>query len=260
MHTLSEESLEMDNHRLLPPGKERREFLNLAIAGFAGMVVVGSGAAFGAAAGAKGKEARAGEGKPEEEVAPAEDLMREHGLLNRILLIYDESTVRLTDLKADLPMDVLSKAAGIIRRFIEEYHEKLEEDFLFPRFRKAKKQVELVDVLLAQHRAGRVLTERILSDATPATLKDEPARTRLVNTLRAFNRMYRPHEAREDTILFPAFKSITSTHEYASLGEEFEKKEHQLFGEDGFEKMVGEVAELEKKLGIFDLAHFTPQT
>ena len=32
----------------------------------------------------------------EEEVSPAEDLMREHGLLNRILLIYEEVRRRLT--------------------------------------------------------------------------------------------------------------------------------------------------------------------
>ena len=33
-------------------------------------------------------------------------------------------------------------------------HEKLEENFLFPRFRKANKLVDLVDVLLQQHQAG----------------------------------------------------------------------------------------------------------
>ena len=39
----------------------------------------------------------------------------------------------------------------------------------------------------------------------------------------------------------------------------FEKKEHQLFGEDGFEKMVDRVASIEKTLGIYDLAQFTPK-
>ena len=36
-------------------------------------------------------------------------------------------------------------------------------------------------------------------------------------------------------------------------------KEHQLFGEDGFEKMVDRVAAIEKTLGIYDLAQFTPR-
>ncbi len=65
--------------------------------------------------------------------------------------------------------------------------------------------------------------------------------------------------SREDTVLFPAFRRIVSGHEYGALGEQFEDKEHQLFGEDGFEKMVARVAAIEKKLGIYDLAQFTPK-
>ena len=78
-------------------------------------------------------------------------------------------------------------------------------------------------------------------------------------SLRAFIRMYNPHEAREDTVLFPGFRKIVSGHEYDSLGEDFEKKEHELFGEDGFEKMVDKVASIEKELGIYDLSQFTPK-
>jgi len=47
-------------------------------------------------------------------------------------------------------------------------------------------------------------------------------------------------------------------HEFDALGEEFEKKEHQLFGEDGFEEMVDRVASIEMALGIYELAQFTP--
>ena len=71
--------------------------------------------------------------------------------------------------------------------------------------------------------------------------------------------MHRPHEAREDTVLFPALRQIVSKHEFDSLGEDFEKKEHQLFGEDGFEKIVDRVAAIEKELGIDDLSQFTPR-
>jgi hypothetical protein len=71
--------------------------------------------------------------------------------------------------------------------------------------------------------------------------------------------MYNPHEAREDTVLFPAFRGIVSAHEFAALGEDFEKQEHELFGADGFEKVVDRVAEIEKKLGIYELAQFTPK-
>jgi hypothetical protein len=71
--------------------------------------------------------------------------------------------------------------------------------------------------------------------------------------------MYRPHEAREDTILFPTLRKIISKNEYYSLGEDFEDREHKLFGEDGFETMVEKVASIEKQLGIYELWQFTPK-
>jgi hemerythrin-like domain-containing protein len=192
-------------------------------------------------------------------ISPAEDLMREHGLLNRVLLIYDE---HLRMLSARRPFDgsVLVNAADVIRHFVEEYHEKLEEDFLFPRFRKAGKLINLVDTLQEQHKAGRELTAKIRELAGTATFKYVSTDSeKLVDALRDFLRMYRPHEAREDTVLFPAFRKLVSAHEYEALGEDFEKKEDDLFGEEGFFKVLDQVAQLEKKLGIYELGQFTPK-
>jgi hemerythrin-like domain-containing protein len=70
--------------------------------------------------------------------------------------------------------------------------------------------------------------------------------------------MYAPHEAREDTVLFPELHKIVSRHEYDSLGEEFEKIERKTFGGDGFDIYVDKVTSLEKQLGIYDLGQFTP--
>ena len=192
--------------------------------------------------------------KQKEDVAPAEDLMREHGVLNRILLIYDDVDHRLS-VRQSYPSDVLVGAAEIIRRFIEDYHEKLEEDYLFPRFERAGRLVELVATLRTQHARGRALTADILQLAGQSTPHN---RVRLRDALRLFVRMYRPHEAREDTVLFPAFHGLVSPSEYDSLGDVFEDKEHQLFGARGFEGIVEHVAQLEQALGIGDLDRFTP--
>jgi len=200
-----------------------------------------------------------GEGdEPEEDVSPAEDLMREHGVLERILLIYGESLDRL-QAGHDLPPKALADAASIVRSFVEDYHEKLEEEYLFPRFKNAKKLVDLVDILLEQHKAGRRLTDTVLQLSTAKAFKSAEDRKTLAHTLRLFVRMYRPHAAREDTVLFPAFRHIVSSHEYDSLGEDFERNEHRLFGEDGFEKMVDRIASIEQSLGIHELAQFTPR-
>jgi len=198
-----------------------------------------------------------GKGSDEDaEVSPAEDLMREHGVLKRVLLIYGEALRRM-DTSEELPPEPVVDSAKIIRNFIEDYHEKLEEDFLFPRLKKANQLTDLVDVLLQQHRGGRRLTDITMRFATNQALKNPDDRRQLADSMRQFIRMYNPHEAREDTVLFPAFRKIVSKNEYDSLGEDFEKKEHELFGADGFEGMVNKVAGIEKALGIYDLAQFT---
>jgi hypothetical protein len=150
---------------------------------------LGAGAA-SALAGAQPPSAVQGTSPPigDEGVGPAEDLMREHGVLNRILLIYDEG----------------------IRR-------------------------------------TRVLPH--------ATATDTAA---LADRLGQFVRMYRPHEAREDTVLFPAFRELVPREEYERLGEQLESREDEVLGRRGFERIVDEVAGIERGLGIYDLASFTP--
>ena len=184
--------------------------------------------------------------------------MREHGVLKRVLLVYDEAVRRL-DAGTDLPPETIADSAGIIRTFIEDYHEKLEENFLFPRFRKAHQLVELVDVLTAQHQAGRRVTDTTIRLANAKSIRDAGEKKQLADSLRSFVRMYAPHEAREDTVLFPALRKIVSAHEYDALGDQFEDEEHRRFGEDGFERYVDKIAGIEKKLGIYELAQFTPK-
>jgi len=71
--------------------------------------------------------------------------------------------------------------------------------------------------------------------------------------------MYRPHAAREDTVLFPALHRIVPAAELDKLGDEFEEQENRLFGYEGFEHTVEEVAAIEKPLGIEDLDRCTPK-
>ena len=225
----------------------RRKFIK------AGGIVIASSIAT-TAGNLLGKE----EEKKDNEVSPPEDLMREHGVLKRILLVYGEALRRM-EANEDLPLEPIAQSAKIIRDFVEDYHEKLEENFLFPRFKKANRLTDLVDVLLQQHQGGRRLTDITTQFATNQALKNPDDRRKLADSMRQFIRMYNPHEAREDTVLFPAFHDLVGQKEYGRLGEQFEEKEHELLGENGFEKAVAEVAKLERGLGIFDLATFTPR-
>jgi hemerythrin-like domain-containing protein len=203
-----------------------------------------------------------GGGDGDEDVSPPEDLMREHGVLNRVLLVYDDAAERL-DLGTPLPVEALESAASIIQRFVEGYHERDEESFVFPRFEEATRLLPLVTTLRRQHQAGRDVTAFILKRVAASPigsdrLASESDRCELAAALRSFGRMYRPHEAREDTVLFPALRGLVSEKEMRRLGESFEEEEHRLFGSGGFEKIVNEVATVERAFGTYDLDKFTP--
>ncbi len=191
-------------------------------------------------------------------VTPTEDLMREHGVLRRVLMIFDTIAARVQG-SADFPPATLSGATKIIRTFIQDYHEKDEERALFPRFEKAGKLLELVRVLFEQHQAGRRVITALEGQTTADNLKSLAGREKVRGLLLSFNRMYRPHAAWEDTVLYPAFRTVITPREFIELGDKFEEREQKLFGKNGFDKVVAEVAGLEKELNLYNLSQFTPK-
>jgi hemerythrin-like domain-containing protein len=201
---------------------------------------------------------RTGERNADEGVTAPEDLMKEHGVLNRCLLIYEEGMRRLGE-GQDVGPELFQHTGTLVRRFVEQYHEKNEEKYIFPVFVRAGKLTELVATLKAQHKAGRVVTAQILRLSRPAEYRSSANREKLAAACRSFIRMYRPHEAREDTVLFPALRTILSPRQVEALGERMEEDEHKVLGDEGFERSVEQVAVLEKRLGIYDLKQFTPQ-
>jgi hemerythrin-like domain-containing protein len=190
-------------------------------------------------------------------VTATEDLMREHGVVERLLLIYDTGIRRLGQ-GEDLDPAILTQAAETMRDFVHDYHEKNEEDQVFPRFKTAGRMVELVTVLQAQHAACRKLTERVLGLAPKSGSKEQ--REQMIGAMQATITMYRPHAAREDTDVFPTLRSLVTPNEFEQIGEALEKSETDKFGADGFEKVAKKVEALEKRLGIDDISQFTPKS
>jgi hemerythrin-like domain-containing protein len=194
------------------------------------------------------------------EVTAVEDLMREHGVLRRALLIYGEAAMRLRKDAASVPPATLQKTAKIFRTFGEDYHEKkLEESYLFPLIKQKAADSEAAkytDVLIAQHTRGREITDYIISVTNAAKIGAQASA--FADLLDAFTRMYQNHAAREDTIVFPAWKRLLTSKEYDELSDKFEDIEQDQFGDDGFEQAVKQIGEIEASLGISDISTFTP--
>jgi hemerythrin-like domain-containing protein len=183
--------------------------------------------------------------------------MREHGVIRRAIIVYREAAGRLGMKPDSVSPDALRKTAKLFRAFGEDYHErKLEEEHIFPALKRAASPAaSYVDVLLAQHQRGRQITDYILS-VSQAPKIGANARA-LASALEAFARMYEAHAAREDTIVFPAWKSTMSPKQYDEIGDRFEDIERATFGKDGFDDAVRQIGAIEASLGLDNLGQFT---
>ena len=188
---------------------------------------------------------------------PGEDLMTEHGLLIRILLIYRHLLAGQAS-GQPVPAGHAHDSALIIRDYIEAFHEELEEAYVFRRLMQAGQLKPTVSTMLVQHARGRELTQLILAESGGSGSLPTAAAARVARAMAAFVRMYEPHEAREDTVVYPAFRALLKPAEIADLGERFAQLQTEQFGSDGFATMVRRVAAIEQALGIYDLAQFTP--
>jgi hemerythrin-like domain-containing protein len=238
----------------------RRDFLLTS-------AIVGTGLVLSSCSGAnvanQGKEETKAVSKENEnekggEVTATEDLMREHGVLRRALLVYTAAAAKLHANSASVPPDALQKTAKLFRAFGEEYHEKkLEEAFIFPAVKQAGGEAATYpDILVTQHNRGREITDYIINVTQNAKLGASNAEE-LAKALEAFVLMYRNHAAREDTIIFPAWKQTLTAKQLDEMNDRFEDIEHEQFGEDGFEDAVKQISAIESSLGLSDIAQFT---
>src|SRR6185369_11547016 len=246
----------------------RREFLKFGAAGLGSAIVLSScgspsssntaSANAPVVAGRDDNKEQEKKDPQEMEVTAVEDLMREHGILRRALLVYSETALRLRKNAADVSPNALQKTATLFRTFGEEYHEhKLEEAYIFPRINEKGKgdALQYTAILLAQHVRGREITDYIISVTNRPKLGANASA--FAATLEGFVRMYEHHAAIEDTILFPAWKGLLTPAEYDELNDKFEDIEHEQFGKDGFDDAVEQIGAIEAELGMNDLSRFT---
>ena len=187
--------------------------------------------------------------------SPAEAMLQDHGLLSRVLLVYEESMRRLAEGKDFKPL-ALVQAAHVMNDYIVDCHQSLEEIYLFPRFRRSDTQVGLIEVLCQQHAMGRRLAATVLDLGGLKVRDDASTRRKFADVLGKVVRMYRPHEAREDSVLFPLLRNVVPMAEYDALGEDIERERSRRLGQDGFERFVGEISESERAIGISESTDF----
>lgn len=183
-------------------------------------------------------------------------------------MIYRECGRRLTT-GDQLDPAILFHAAQMVHSYIEDFHEGIEEGYIFPRLLRAGKLQDTVRDLLIQHDVGRKITIAIIQSTTTMDMPGmgsapgfatADSRAGLARTLDRFITMYEPHEAREDTVIFPAFRDVTAGgNTFDRISDQIAEAQRKRFGEHGVSGYLDQIADLERQLDIYDLATFTPQ-
>jgi len=232
---------------MAPDRIDRRGLLG-AGAGLGAGLVLGSGAA------QPGDALAASPPAEDQPPSPGETLMTEHGVLKRLLLVYQTASDRLAAGHTP-PAAAITETADIIGDYIEGFHEGLEEGFVFPRVR--PKHPGVVHTLLVQHDRGRHLTGAINYLSTQ-DLKQAKVRKALHRYLDLFVSMYSRHEAWEDTIIFPTIRAVTTQRTLDELAARFVDLETARYGDSAYIHFLGRVKGIEEQLGVGNLASFTP--
>jgi hypothetical protein len=150
-------------------------------------------------------------GGDEDAVTANEDLMREHGVLRRILIVYREVAPKLVANAAAVDAAAIAAATTLFQTFGERYHEQmLEEQHIFPIVRKAGGEAAgLIDALLAQHARGREITAYVLDRTKSGRVGIGDAQP-LARTRRARTRSCSPRSKRR-SVRKAMTNSVTSS-------------------------------------------------
>ncbi|MBX9685684.1 MAG: hemerythrin domain-containing protein [Candidatus Obscuribacterales bacterium] len=184
-------------------------------------------------------------------VGAIETIMRGHGLLLRTIIIYDLIGERLAKGEKTDPALVL-KTTEVIHTYLQNFHENMEERYIFKPMEDANSNAASIQELKIQHGTAYELTRRITDLAKAGKLNSE-----LQGYLGSFGKMYRYHSAWEDTVIFPAFDGLMSKKDLADLGGVLQQEEKKILGTSGFASFVKDIAAVERQLGIYDPSKWT---
>jgi len=186
-----------------------------------------------------------------------EILARQHGVIYRAVAILEEVRGGM-DARMDPPPEIIGGTVEILRLFVANHHQQMEEKLVYPVFDAAGKMSGLVEVLREQHAAGSRLTYILRDLCGGFSARDLEKRRTMGGAIHMFSRMYRAHAEWEDTALFPLLRRTMPPKSYTEMSSALQRAETEFLGQTGFDETIRKLAGYENILGIGDLASFTP--
>lgn len=171
------------------------------------------------------------------------DFMFEHSILDRILLIFEgiiKNHNKIIDCK------YLKVLILILKIFIENHHEKMEELYVFPSM-KSDNNKKLVKILIEEHKLSRILTSKILKYCDNNDVYNKNIEF-IKSLLQKFIDMYRYHESHENLEIYPEFEKNITKKEYVKINSLVEKNEKLILGKIKIKNIIQIIIKIEKIL------------
>ena len=172
------------------------------------------------------------------------DFMFEHSILDRILLIFEKiinsPSNKIVDSK------YLKLLVLIIKIFIENHHEKMEELYVFPTIT-SNNNKELVKILIEEHKISKILTDKIFKYCKNNDIYNKNIEL-IKKLLEKFIHMYRYHESHENIEIYPEFEENITRSEYKKINNLVEENEKLILGKIKIKNIIKIIIKIEKIL------------
>src|SRR5512136_43627 len=138
---------------------------------------------------------------------PTEDLMNEHRVIERMLVIVQRAADRLEDGQA-VEADVFTGAVDFFKNFADRCHHGKEEKLLFEKLieRGMSRTEGPIAVMLREHDLGRAYVREIGELSSKGF--DAGSKAGLIENGRAYAKLLHQHIQKEDRVLYPTANRI----------------------------------------------------
>lgn len=184
----------------------------------------------------------------------AEYLYKNHGLLNRMILIYEELIRRLKN-NIRIGNKIVYYTAYIIKNYVENYH-KTNKIYIYPLLRTNNIEIEIIDELANLHKINKQLINHILKISENDFISDK---NELIFYMQQYIKISRYHTSREDTVIFPKFINLLDNETMIDYSWLFDEKQNEYLGLNGFNNYLNIIVSIEKYLNIHDLKEITKE-
>lgn len=178
---------------------------------------------------------------------PTDDLMDEHRVIERMLVILIKASNRLEEGKS-VDSAFYVGAVDFLKNFADKCHHSKEEKLLFVKMmeRGVSGEVGPIAVMMREHQDGRAHVKNL--DKLSKEKMTKSTKDGLIKASRAYADLLSKHIQKEDNILYPMANQILDDADQRELEKGFEEVEEKVMGPGVHERYHHMIEEWEEKL------------